>query len=108
MIKFRNMRDLTDNLKVIFDKDQKEALISTVIEFAKDSNEFAPVLTARMIKSVFIASKPLKGLVIWDTPYAQRQFYEHQTKSLWAEKAKARHRKKYLNTIIKKINLKKR
>lgn len=69
-------------------------------EILNDCNEFCKEDTGTLIASSYIHSQPEKGLLIWQTPYARRQYWEIQTahKSVnpgaswkWAEVAKQKY-----------------
>ena len=65
-----------------------------------DSNYFVPVKTSTLEKSSIINTVLGKGLLVWRTPYAKKQYYgdkfdhsqqfNHNACSRWFEAAKAR------------------
>lgn len=77
-------------------------------EILADCNEYCKEDTHALIDSSIIHSQPKKGLLIWQTPYAKRQYWEIKTslapgrtwkwcetakrkrKSLWAKSAERR------------------
>jgi len=73
----------------------------------KDSNYFCPQDQDLLIDSSIIASEPLgQGILIWDTAYAKKQYYELPNKSKdknpnarmkWFEVAKAQNLKKWID-----------
>ena len=74
-----------------------EQLSSQVL---KDCNEYCKQDTGTLIMSSYIHSQLKRGLLIWQTPYAARQYYEIQTASTdrnpraswkWCEVAKQHH-----------------
>lgn len=76
----------------------KEGLFALTTEILADCNEYckrSPEHTMR--DSSLIASRPGEGLIVWDTPYARRQYWEIQaartpgTTWRWMETAKKRH-----------------
>ena len=54
----------------------REMLCSQIL---RDCNEFCKMDTGMLIMSSYIHSKLKDGLLIWNTPYAARQYYEIQT-----------------------------
>lgn len=48
-------------------------------EILADCNEYCKYDTGALIQSSLIHSRLDKGLLIWQTPYAKRQYYEIQT-----------------------------
>lgn len=67
------------------------AVTEAVLEYAEP---LVPVAEGTLKDSAFIASRPKSGLAIWDTPYAKKQYYTHETKNMWAQKAVDRNKKK--------------
>lgn len=57
------------------EKRMKEALGQQIL---KDSNYFAPQDTGALITSSAIASDLQKGVLIWDTPYARKLYWNPQ------------------------------
>lgn len=91
-------------IKATIDSTWKNGLemLSSII--LRDCNEFCKEDTGMLIMSSFIHSKLDKGLLIWNTPYAARQYYEIQTayKSpnpnaswRWCEVAKGRYKERW-------------
>lgn len=89
-------------IKATIDNTWKSGLEMLSSQILRDCNEFCKEDTGMLIMSSYIHSKLDKGLLIWNTPYAARQYYEIQTayKSpnanaswRWCEVAKSR----YLN-----------
>lgn len=73
-------------------------------QILRDCNEFCKEDTGMLIMSSYIHSKLKDGLLIWNTPYAARQYYEIQTalKSpnhnatwRWAEVARNRYHERW-------------
>ena len=68
-----------------------------------DCNKYVRVDKSTLRKSSYSASRPDKGLIIWNTPYARRVYYtgtprttKNPNASLqWCEKAKAEYLKKW-------------
>lgn len=48
-------------------------------QILRDCNEFCKEDTGMLIMSSYIHSRLKDGLLIWNTPYAARQYYEIQT-----------------------------
>lgn len=76
----------------------KANLYALTTEILADCNEYvkrSPEHTMR--DSSLIHSKPAEGLIIWETPYARRQYWEIQTALTpgttwrWIETAKQKH-----------------
>ena len=73
----------------------------------KDSNIFAKHDSGEMIASSLKASKLDEGLLIWDTPYAKRQYYlksafktkNQQATMMWAHEARAKYGKEWLQVL---------
>jgi hypothetical protein len=74
-----------------------EQLSSQVL---KDCNEYCKQDTGTLIMSSYIHSMLKRGLLIWQTPYAARQYYEIETANTdknpraswrWCEVAKQHH-----------------
>lgn len=48
-------------------------------EVMADCNEFAKEDTGTLINSSMVKSEPGKGKIVWDTPYAKRQYWAVKT-----------------------------
>ncbi len=48
-------------------------------EIMNDSNQYVKVDSHALEQSALIHSKPNEGLIVWETPYAKRQYWEIQT-----------------------------
>lgn len=79
-------------------------------EILNDCNQYCKEDTGALIASSLIHSQLDKGLLIWQTPYARRQYYEIRTAYTdvnpgaswrWAEVAKNHH----LNEWIRKAQI---
>jgi hypothetical protein len=98
------------NIKVKFDPKQVGKRVDDALDKAqhaldqqvlKDSNYFIPMDTGELMRSSLRASKIGQGLLVWDTPYARRLYYNPQynfrkdknpnAHGLWFEEAKALH-----------------
>lgn len=73
-------------------------------EILADCNDYCKEYTGTLIKSSLIHSRPQKGKLIWQTPYARRQYWgirtAHKDKNpnatwKWCEAAKARWRERW-------------
>lgn len=73
-------------------------------EVLNDCNQFCKEDTGTLIASSLVHSKPQEGLLIWQTPYARRQYWAIRTafKTVnpgatwrWCEYAKQRHLAKW-------------
>lgn len=78
------------------------AIISSQI--LRDCNEYCKEDTGMLIMSSLIHSKLDQGLLIWNTPYAARQYYEIQTANTspnrnatwrWVEVARNRYKDRW-------------
>lgn len=84
----------------------QEALDSQVL---KDSNYYAPQDQNNLIESSLRFTNPGSGIIIWQTPYARRLYYNPQYNfskdknpnagGLWFETAKSRHVKEWEKII---------
>ena len=82
----------------------KESLFALTTEILADCNQYvkrSPEHTMR--DSSLIHSKPGDGLIVWETPYAKRQYWEIQTALTpgttwrWIETAKRNHYARWQN-----------
>lgn len=83
------------------DNAWKSGLEMLSSEILKDCNYYCKEDTGMLIMSSFIHSRLREGLLIWQTPYAARQYYEirtaykdvnHNATWRWCEEAKNRHK----------------
>lgn len=74
-------------------------------EILKDSNKYAPMDTGNLISSGVRGTRLGSGLIVWDSVYARRQYFENNNKSkdsnpnatyLWFEVAKAQNKSKWV------------
>ena len=79
-----------------------KALFALTTEILADCNDYckrSPNHTMR--DSSLIHSKPAEGLMVWETPYARRQYWEIQTALTpgttwrWVETAKGKHKDRW-------------
>ncbi len=70
-------------------------------EILADCNEYCKEDHGTLIASSHLHSRPQEGILIWETPYAKRQYWAIE-RSLtpgrtwkWCETAKARHRERW-------------
>lgn len=84
-------------VQVKIDRAWKEALSPLSEEILADCNEYCKEDTGALIQSSLIHSIPWKGWLIWQTPYARRQYWgivtAHKDRNpnatwKWAEVAK--------------------
>jgi len=73
----------------------KAALPQLSEEILNDCNQFCKEDTGALIASSLTHSRPTEGKLIWQTPYARRQYWEIRTayngkKWRWCEYAKQR------------------
>ena len=73
-------------------------------EIMNDSNQYVKVDKHTLENSALIHSVPKEGKIIWQTPYARRQYWEIQTAKKdinpnaswkWCEVAKTKHKKQW-------------
>lgn len=70
-------------------------------EILADCNEYCKEDQHGLINSSLIHSKPQEGKLIWETPYAKRQYWEIQTSLTpgrtwkWCETAKRKWKKRW-------------
>lgn len=89
----------------------KANLHALTTEILADCNEYvkrSPNHTMR--DSSLIHSKPSEGLIVWETPYAKRQYWEIQTALTpgttwrWIETAKRKHLKRWNDLAQRGVN----
>ena len=88
--------------------DGAQAILDATI--IKDSNYYVPLATGVLQKTAITSTVLGSGMIIWDTPYARRQYYgdnfDHSKQynpnatSKWFESAKARQ----LSNWVKLVN----
>ena len=100
-------------VKITFDKSNlsmrikgasKKSQKVVANELLKDSNYYAKKDSGELIESSIRASKLEEGLLIWDTPYAKKQYYTGKASkdsnpnatTMWAHKAIMENKKKYV------------
>lgn len=97
------------SIYVEVNKNATRAVHATMNEFKNDSTkkQYIPFDTGNLAKSARV-SKPRKygnnvsANLTFNTSYARRQYYEHDTKSKWGEKAWKDNENKY-DKMIKNI-----
>ncbi|MFI3206488.1 MAG: minor capsid protein [Clostridia bacterium] len=104
--------------KFTFDKDKvvtrlvgasEKAIFITSEQALKDCNVYCKEDQEGLINSSLTASEPEKGLLIWNEPYAKKQYYLDSTntdknpkaRKMWAHYAKSVHGKEWLETMQK-------
>lgn len=102
---FDDIADTSKQLLKIVEKSAELSTFDLANEFLTDSNEYAPMVTGDLKRSGIKHSNLKEGLIVWQTPYARRLFYNPQynfstdanpnAQGLWAEKAKAVNKNKY-------------
>jgi hypothetical protein len=89
--------------KVSASKERAQKVLDMTV--IKDSGRFVPFQTGMLEKSAMESSRVGSGLVVYNTPYAKRQYYgefEHgknkhpQATRLWFEAAKAENLEKWI------------
>lgn len=108
-------------VRLVFDKSKVAAKVEAARdrgiaevgnEALKDANYYAREDSSTLIKSSIIASKPEKGRLVWDTPYAKRMYYTGHPSTdtnpnaslMWAHKGFAENHKKYDAMLEKALN----
>lgn len=66
-------------IKATIDNTWSSGLEMLSSQILRDCNEYCKEDTGMLIMSSLIHSKLKEGLLIWNTPYAARQYYEIQT-----------------------------
>ena len=66
-------------IKATIDNTWSTGLEMLSSQILRDCNEFCKEDTGMLIMSSMIHSKLKEGVLIWNTPYAARQYYEIQT-----------------------------
>ena len=104
-----NKRAILKKITIASSKGQ-EILSQQVL---KDSNFYAKEDSGALIASSLLASDTKKGILVWNTPYARKQYYtgraskdvNSNAQKLWFEVAKKNHLKEWIlitDKIIKK------
>ncbi len=97
-------------VQVKIDNVWKNGLEKLSTEILADCNEYCKEDTGMLILSSFIHSQLEKGLLIWQTPYARRQYYEIRTAHKqpnpkaswkWCEVAKRHHKERWVRLAQK-------
>lgn len=87
-------------IKATIDNTWQSGLEMLSSQILRDCNEFCKEDTGMLIMSSLIHSKLKEGVLIWNTPYAARQYYEiptantspnHNATWRWCEVAKSRY-----------------
>ena len=93
-----------DTIKYKIDRTIKNGMGMLASEILRDCNKYCKEDTGALIISSYIHSRLNEGLLIWQTPYAARQYYEIRTAHpdvnsqaswRWCEVAKNNHLKKW-------------
>ena len=93
-----------NTIQAKIDNTWKNGLEMLSSEILRDCNRYCKEDTGMLIMSSYIHSRLKEGLLIWQTPYAARQYYEIQTayKDVnsnaswrWCEVAKNNHRDRW-------------
>ena len=97
-------------VQIIVSKTQVEAKVKGAWEKAlgplseeilADCNEYCKEDTGMLIASSLIKSRPQDGKLIWETPYARRQYWAIRTSLTpgrtwkWCETAKGKHKSRW-------------
>lgn len=93
-----------NTIQAKIDNTWKNGLEMLSSEILRDCNRYCKEDTGMLIMSSYIHSRLKEGVLIWQTPYAARQYYEIQTayKDVnsnaswrWCEVAKNNHRDRW-------------
>lgn len=111
---------MTGKIEVVIDKaavigkiQVRNEKLRTIVanELLKDANYYCKQDSGELIRSSIRASKPEEGLLIWDTPYAKKQYYTGTASKdtnpnatiMWAHKAKDENKEKYERMMNKEV-----
>lgn len=94
------------------DKASRYKLCSTI---RADTNEFVKLDQGQLKQSSYWASQLDKGLIIWRTPYAKKQYYTGKPRTvfnpnaslMWCEKSKKQNMRSW-NSVANKLYKKRR
>ena len=84
------------------------------LEILNDCNQYCKEDTGMLIASSYIHSRPEEGLLIWQTPYARRQYWEIRTAYQtvnpgaswkWFEVAKQKHGSRWVRQAKKLLEM---
>ena len=93
-----------DKIKYKIDRTIKNGMGMLSSEILRDCNKYCKEDTRMLMISSYIHSRLDEGLLIWQTPYAARQYYEIRTAYTdvnanaswrWCEVAKTNHKDKW-------------
>lgn len=89
-----------EKIQVVIDSKWKNGLEMLSTEILNDCNQYCKEDTGMLIMSSYIHSRLDQGLLVWQTPYARRQYYKIVTaytdvnpnaRWKWAQYAKEKH-----------------
>lgn len=81
---------------------EKDILPKLSEEILADCNEYCKEDSNALINSSLVHSKPEEGKLVWETPYAKRQYWEIKTSLTpgrtwkWCETAKRKHKSRWI------------
>ena len=93
-----------DKIKYKIDRTIQNGMAMLSSEILKDCNRYCKEDTGTLIASSLVHSRPQEGKLIWQTPYARRQYWAIRTAYKdtnpnaswkWCEVAKAKHRQRW-------------
>ena len=93
-----------NSIRATIDNTWQTGLEMLSSQILRDCNEFCKEDTGMLIMSSMIHSKLKDGVLIWNTPYAARQYYEIQTANTspnhnaswrWVEVARNRYKERW-------------
>ena len=102
-----------DKIQVKVDTAFKSGLEKLSTEILADCNEYCKMDTGTLILSSWVHSRLDKGLLIWNTPYAARHYYEIETASTdrnpqatwkWCEAAQTKWQDRWNRLAQKALN----
>lgn len=90
-----------EKIQMKVDNAWKNGLEKISTEILADCNEYCKFDQGNLIMSSWIHSRLDKGILIWSTPYAKRQYYEIKTSLTpgrtwkWCETAKRKYKERW-------------
>lgn len=101
-----NFSKIRQSIEVV----NQKAIAAVATEALKDANYYARHDTGEMIRSSITASQPEKGMLVWDTPYANKVYLtgtpatdkNPNASLMWAHKGYSQNIGKY-NEMVRKM-----
>jgi hypothetical protein len=73
-------------------------------EIIRNCDDYIPFKKGELKRSAVKHTVLGSGLVVWQTPYARRQWYEHKAKSEWAIKMWADHGERIVRNVTREVS----